>query len=146
MTATTTSLATALDALGAVGVRAGLDPGSARAEGVDLAAALAESVPGAPAAWSAVTGGDARAFFDAAVRSRRWRDAPTDLLAGLVAQGSPSSAEYARALVAVTAAACDLGERVERDHADVRAAHEGALAPPRRRPRLPGWTDRARPP
>ena len=51
-----------------------------------------------------------QAFFDAAVRARRWRQAPTAQLAALVAAGSPHAADYARALVEVASAACDLGE------------------------------------
>jgi ATPase family associated with various cellular activities (AAA)/AAA lid domain len=121
------SLATALDALVAVGARAGLDDAAVRAEGAALAAALAESVPGAPAAWGAVVGGDTQAFFDAAVRSRRWRDSATDLLAQLSAEASPVAGEYARALVGVTAAACDLGEPTVRAVANASIAAAAQL-------------------
>ncbi|HVN11739.1 MAG TPA: AAA family ATPase [Kineosporiaceae bacterium] len=104
------SLAAALDALVAAGVEAGIEPGDARAEGAAFAAALVESVPGAAQAWAAELGLTVQAFFDAAVRARRWRQAPTAQLAGLVAAGSTHAADYARALVEVASAACDLGE------------------------------------
>lgn len=108
------ALATALDALAAAGRDAGLDAVAARDEGARLAAALAESAPGAAAAWAAAVGlpadGATSAFFDAASRGRRWRGAPTQLLDALVAARSPHAEAYARALVEVGAAACDLGE------------------------------------
>ncbi len=107
--------------------RAGLDDEAVRAEGAALAAALAESVPGAPAAWVAVVGGDVQAFFDAAVRSRRWRDSATDLLAQLSAKASPVAGEYAKALVGVTAAACDLGEPTVRAVANASIAAAAQL-------------------
>ena len=61
---------------------------TARAEGAVAAAAVAESAPGAPADWARLA--QARApqdFFDAAVRGRRWRGAPTAVLSDLVARG-----------------------------------------------------------
>src|SRR5947209_7342434 len=103
-------LAPALDALAAAGSEAGIDPADARAEGAAFAAALAESAPGAAKEWAAELGLSVQAFFDAAVRARRWRQAPTAQLAGLVAAGSPHTADYARALVEVASAACGLGE------------------------------------
>jgi hypothetical protein len=51
-----------------------------------------------------------QAFFDAAVRARRWRQSPTALLTALLGAGSPAAADYARALVEVSSAACTLGE------------------------------------
>lgn len=113
---TTTALVTALDALAHAGTAAGVGGPAARAEGERLAAAVAESSPGAPADWLAATspGGPASAtpqpFFDAAVGARRWRSAPTDLLAGLVADGSAHAAGYAEALAAVVDAAAGLGD------------------------------------
>jgi AAA lid domain-containing protein/ATPase family protein associated with various cellular activities (AAA) len=103
-------LVAALDALAAMAGEAGVDPGDARAEGAALAAALAESAPGAAQEWAAELGLSVQAFFDAAVRARRWRQAPTAQLAGLVAAGSSRAADYARALVEVASAACGLGE------------------------------------
>jgi SpoVK/Ycf46/Vps4 family AAA+-type ATPase len=106
-----TSLQSALSALLTVAARAGVSEDLARAEALSLAAALAESAPGAPADWTSVTpGADTQAFFDSAVRGRRWRGAPTAVLTELVAQGSPEKIPYAEALAEVASAACSLGE------------------------------------
>jgi AAA+ superfamily predicted ATPase len=101
----------ALSALLAVAARAGVAEEAARGEALSLAAALAESAPGAPADWAkAVPGGTTQDFFDAAVRGRRWRGAPTAVLTELVAIGSSEKAAYAEALAEVASAACTLGE------------------------------------
>jgi predicted AAA+ superfamily ATPase len=106
-----TSLQDALSALLSVAARAGVPEEAARAEGLSLAAALAESAPGAPADWAAVTpGAGTQDFFDAAVRGRRWRGAPTAVLTDLVAQGSAEKIPYAEALAELASAACSLGE------------------------------------
>jgi SpoVK/Ycf46/Vps4 family AAA+-type ATPase len=106
-----TSLQDALSDLLAVAARAGVPEGVARAEALSLAAALAESAPGAPADWAEVTAGaGTQDFFDAAVRGRRWRGAPTAVLTDLVAQGSPEKIPYAEALAELASAACSLGE------------------------------------
>ena len=99
----TAPLADALAALSAVASAAGVDPAEAAPEGARLAAAVAESSPGAAADWSVQTGvdGGTQAFFDAATRGRRWRAAPTDHLSLLVASGSPHARAYAEALVEV---------------------------------------------
>ncbi|MFI2485395.1 AAA family ATPase [Promicromonospora kroppenstedtii] len=141
---TTTALATALDALARAGTAAGVGGPAARAEGERLAAAVAESSPGAPADWLAATspGRPASAtlqpFFDAAVGARRWRSAPTDLLAGLVADGSAHAAAYAEALAAVVDAAAGLGDpsisaiaAAEGTKAVHRSAAAGRAAAPR---------------
>ncbi|GAA2219791.1 hypothetical protein GCM10010413_08170 [Promicromonospora sukumoe] len=121
---TTTALTAALGALARAGTAAGVDGPAARAEGERLAAAVAESSPGAPADWLAATAsggaaasGSARPtsatlqpFFDAAVSARRWRSAPTDLLAGLIATAPQQAAGYADALAAVVDAAASLGD------------------------------------
>src|SRR5690606_21110298 len=89
---TTTALGAALDALAATATAAGASAAAARAEGERLAAAVAESSPGAPADWLAATTrptSGLQPFFDAAVSARRWRNAPTDLLDQLVTAGSP---------------------------------------------------------
>ncbi|GAA1552037.1 hypothetical protein GCM10009741_65650 [Kribbella lupini] len=105
------SLKDALAALLTVAARAGVTEDSARAEALSLAAALAESAPGASADWAAVTpGATTQDFFDAAVRGRRWRGSPTAVLSELVAQGSPQKVQYAEALAEVASAACSLGE------------------------------------
>lgn len=106
-----TTLDQALEALAAVALSAGLQAETARAEGSALAAAVAESAPGAAADWTvALGGGTTQDFFDAASRGRRWRAAPTATLGALVAQGSSLSLPYAQALAEVASAACDLGE------------------------------------
>ncbi len=131
------SLGAALDGLVAVAASAGIPTAEARAEGAALAAALAESATGAAADWAlqvaagAAGGtGTTQAFFDAASRGRRWRSAPTRLLGELVAIRSPQAADYARALVEVGSAACDLGEptlRVIGNAAVAAAAQLGAV-------------------
>lgn len=110
----TTALAAALDALATAATAAGVSAPAARAEGERLAAAVAESSPGAPADWLAATARPAstgfQPFFDAAVTARRWRSSSTDLLAGLVTTGSPYAAGYAEALATVVDAAAALGD------------------------------------
>ncbi len=115
MTATT-SLAQGLDRLAAVAARAGLDPAAARDEGLRVAAALAEPVPGAAADWAAAAGLQPNdleaantAFFQAASRGRRWRSAPTDLLERLAGANHARAIDYAEALHEVAAAAVTLG-------------------------------------
>ena len=109
--APTRTLDQALDALAAVAESAGVEAGTARAEGAALAAAVAESAPRAAADWiKAIGDGPTEDFFDAASRGRRWRGAPTSTLSGLVAQGSPLSGPYAEAMAEVVSAACSLGE------------------------------------
>ncbi|MET9316913.1 AAA family ATPase [Kribbella sp. NPDC003505] len=101
----------ALSALLTVAGRAGIAEDTARSEALSLAAALAESAPGAPADWGkAVPGGTTQDFFDAAVRGRRWRGAPTAVLTELIANGSSEKSAYAEALAEVASAACTLGE------------------------------------
>ncbi|WP_350281061.1 AAA family ATPase [Kribbella sp. HUAS MG21] len=105
------ALPEALSALVAVAARAGVAEDLARGEALSLAAALAESAPGAAADWgAAVPGGTTQDFFDAAVRGRRWRGSPTAVLSELVAAGSAEKVAYAEALAEVASAACTLGE------------------------------------
>jgi SpoVK/Ycf46/Vps4 family AAA+-type ATPase len=107
----TGGLQEALSALLTVAARAGVAEDTARREALALAAALAESAPGAPADWAkAVPGGTTQDFFDAAVRGRRWRGAPTAVLTELIANGSAERAAYAEALAELASAACTLGE------------------------------------
>ena len=132
----TLTLDQALVALVDVAESAGLDAGAARAEGCALAAAVAESAPGAAASWAAaVGGGTTQDFFDAATRGRRWRAAPTATLSGLVAQGSSHKVPYAEALAEVATAACDLGEPTMRviGNASVAAAAQLTAAGARAR-------------
>jgi len=105
------SLQQAVSDLLTVATRAGISDATARAEALSLAAALAESAPGAPADWAkASPGATTQDFFDAAVRGRRWRGAPTAVLTELITAGSPEKAAYAEALAEVASAACTLGE------------------------------------
>ncbi|MFI7062182.1 AAA family ATPase [Kribbella sp. NPDC050124] len=105
------SLQQAVTDLLAVAARAGVPEDKARAEALSLAAALAESATGAPADWAKATpGATTQDFFDAAVRGRRWRGAPTATLVELIAEGSVEKVAYAQALAEVASAACTLGE------------------------------------
>ena len=110
-TTRTLTLDQALETLATVAESAGVQTQTARGEGSALAAAVAESAPGAAADWAeAVGGGTTQDFFDAATRGRRWRAAPTATLGALVAQGSSLAVPYAEALAEVASAACGLGE------------------------------------
>ena len=126
------TLAEAVDALAALAATAGVDPQSARTEGLALAAAVAESAPRAATDWASAAGSTStQDFFDAASRGRRWRDSPTAILSSLTAQGSPQASDYAGALAEVASAACELGEPTMRviGNASVAAAAQlGALA------------------
>jgi SpoVK/Ycf46/Vps4 family AAA+-type ATPase len=133
------ALRDALSDLLIVAERAGIPESVTRAEALCLAAALAESAPGAPSDWAAVTpGATTQDFFDAAVRGRRWRGAPTAVLSELVAQGSPEKVAYAEALAELASAACALGEPTMRvignasvaAAAQLRAAGARSLATP----------------
>lgn len=109
---TTPELTASLDALAAAARTAGVDEVAARDEGARLAAAVAESSPGAPAAWLAALGHEPAAtgaFFTAASSARRWRTSPTDVLSGLVAARSTHAAAYGQALADVATAAARLG-------------------------------------
>ncbi len=106
------ALAVAVDRLAATGRAAGLTEPACREEGELLAAAVAESSPGAPAQWSATFGRDGQAteaFFEAASAGRRWRTGPTDLLATLVAAHHPQASAYGAALAEVAQTAAVLG-------------------------------------
>ena len=141
-----TTLEQALDALVEIAESAGVEAGTARAEGRALAATVAESAPGAAESWAiAVGGGTTQDFFDAASRGRRWRAAPTAILGGLVAQGSPRSVPYAEALAEVVSAACGLGEPTMRviGNASVAAAAQLTAAGARTAPAVSDTTTSA---
>lgn len=107
----TDDLTAAVTRLVEVAEQAGIQPEQARSEGLALAAALAESATGAAEDWAkASPGASTQDFFDAAVRGRRWRGAPTALLTELVASGSPHATSYAEGLASLASAACSLGE------------------------------------
>ena len=114
---TTAALAAALDSLAATATAVGVSGQAARTEGERLAAAVAESSPGAPADWLKATArptttssSSLQPFFDAAVGARRWRSAPTDLLTELITTSNPKAGQYAEALAAVVDAAAALGD------------------------------------
>lgn len=145
----TLTLDRALVALVDVAESAGLDAVTAKAEGAALAAAVAESAPGAAASWAAAVGGaTTQDFFDAATRGRRWRSAPTATLSGLVAQGSSHKVPYAEALAEVASAACDLGDPTMRviGNASVAAAAQLTAAGARTVPAIPDGTPPTTPP
>src|SRR5665811_1945473 len=140
-TARTMTLDQALETLVAVAESAGVQAETARGEGSNLAAAVAESAPGAAAAWAtAVGGGTTQDFFDAATRGRRWRAAPTATLGALVAQGSTHSVPYAQALAEVVSAACDLGEPTMRVIGNASVAAAAQLTAAGVRPAPPDGT------
>ena len=107
---------------------AGVDADTVRREGAAFAAAIAESAPGAGQDWAEQLGLTLAGFFDAAISARRWRAAPTAILAELAAAGAPAAAGYARALTEVAAAACSLGEPTIRVVANASAASAAQLA------------------
>ena len=116
MTTAESALAESIDALVDVARLAGIDAGAARDEGLRVAAALAESVPGAPHEWAAVAlpavtdlATINEAFFDAASRGRRWRHSPTDLLTSLAASDHDLAGDYAEALTEIASDAVMLG-------------------------------------
>lgn len=131
-------LSAALDALVAVAARAGADPEQARAEALAFAAAVAESAPRAAADWAQAADLETssaeavnRAFFEAASRGRKWRQAPTAVLSRLAAESSEHTTAYAEALTEVASAACELGELTMRvtGNAAVAAAAQLAAIP-----------------
>ncbi|GAB3062935.1 hypothetical protein GCM10027053_26780 [Intrasporangium mesophilum] len=139
-------LAESLDQLTDIAAEAGLDPAQARDEGLRVAAALSEAVPGAATGWAEVAHPgltDLRrindAFFDAASRGRRWRGSPTDLLESLVSSGSSLADEYAEALTEVASAAVMLGTAPIWVIANASAASGAYLAAARAVPRLPAY-------
>ncbi|MEO7753020.1 MAG: AAA family ATPase, partial [Terracoccus sp.] len=116
MSTAASRLAESLTDLTDLAAEAGLDPRAAHTEGLHLAAALAEAVPGAAGGWAEVAlpgvtdlAAVNEAFFDAASRGRRWRSGPTAHLSHLVAARSSLAGEYAEALTEVAAAAVMLG-------------------------------------
>jgi SpoVK/Ycf46/Vps4 family AAA+-type ATPase len=140
------SLQQALSELLAVATRAGIPEDRARTEALSLAAALAESAPGAPADWAKVTpGATTQDFFDAAVRGRRWRGAPTAILTELITQGSAEKAAYAEALAEISSAACTLGEPTMRVVGNASVAAAAQLQAAGARPLQVGTTPTAAP-
>lgn len=149
MTTDESRLAESLEHLSDVAAEAGLDPAAARDEGLRVAAALAEAVPGAASAWAEVaqpglTDGASinEAFFEAASRGRRWRGAPTELLETLIGAQHSLAADYAEALTEVASCAVMLGTAPIWVIANASAASGAYLAaarlPSQARPTFPG--------
>jgi len=105
-------LGTALAALDAAALAAGLDRAAAAEEGLVLSAAVAESNRGAFVEWCREVGVETSAatFMDAAVRGRRYRASATPLASQAAASGSKASAGYQKALADLCQAAAGLGE------------------------------------
>src|SRR6478752_4383249 len=146
-------LAESLEQLSDVAAEAGLDPAAARDEGLRVAAALAEAVPGAAPAWAEVAhpgltdvASINEAFFEAASRGRRWRGSPTDLLEALVDAQHSLAGEYAEALTEVASSAVMLGTAPIWVIANASAASGAYLAaarlPSQRVPAFP-WSESA---
>ncbi|HWJ11879.1 MAG TPA: AAA family ATPase [Nocardioides sp.] len=112
MTGPASSLAEALDALGAVARAAGADESAARAEGEAVAATVSERSRGAFVAWSEQTGRavSAEEHQLAAKRGNRFRAGPTPVMAQLLLEKSAHAADYAGALADVALAGSRLGE------------------------------------
>ena len=141
-------LSTSLSALSAAAAAAGVDPDHARAEGENLAAAVAEASVGSFVEWCTQTSRaiSAETFIAAAMRGRRFRSSATPLLSHLVATRSPRASEYASALAEVATSAALLGEPTPQSvgAAEVAAATQlGAVSHPATAGASPGTdTDR----
>ncbi len=139
MSTSTPTLAAAIAGLLDVAAVAGVDQEAARAEAEALAAAVAESAPGAFLDWVAQTGGDRGAadFTAAASRGRRWRSTATPIAEDLVRRQHAEAAAYARALGEICTAATTLGQpsaAVVANATSAAAAQLGALSAPAPRP------------
>lgn len=107
-----TTLREALDALVGSARAAGLDEAAARAEGEAVAATVSSRSRGAFVDWCEETG-RARSAEEhqlAAKRGNRFRAGPTPLMAQLLLEKSARSADYAAALADVALAGSRLGE------------------------------------
>jgi adenylate kinase family enzyme len=140
----TGDLKAATDVLVALASSAGLPADQARDEGLAFAAAIAEVAPRAAVDWArSQDAGPAdlasvnAAFFDAASRGRKWRQAPTAMLSLLVASNAPQAPDYARALAEVASAACSLGEPTLRVTGNAAVAAAAQLSAARLRPSGP---------
>jgi Holliday junction resolvasome RuvABC ATP-dependent DNA helicase subunit len=104
-------LASALGALRTAGAAARLSETEIDDEAAAFVAGVSAALPAAAEAWARAFQQPAVGFGTAAAKGRPWRDAPTPLLARLVAAGPPEAARgYAEALVELASAACELGD------------------------------------
>ncbi|WP_432557980.1 AAA family ATPase [Granulicoccus sp. GXG6511] len=126
----TGSLREVLDRLAVVADAAGLDPDAARAEGMALAAAVAESGKQAFVAWAEQVGEEpsAERFMTMAQHGRRWRGAPTTLLQELVHTRPAQAPAYAKVLADLCTAACTLGQPNARVAGNAQAAAAAQLS------------------
>ncbi|WIY81976.1 AAA family ATPase [Propionimicrobium sp. PCR01-08-3] len=109
---TSRTLRTALDELTTLAQGLSVDPGQARIEGEQLAAAVCEPSTGAYLDWAHELGREpsSQEFFAAASKGRRWRAGPTPLMSQLGNTSVEQAQQYLTALSAVVAAACTLGQ------------------------------------
>ena len=123
------TLSEAIEHLSTTAQDVGLDPAVARAEGWQLAAAVAESNRQAFVEWAGVQGlePDAESFMVAAQAGRRWRSAPTRLLQEVQMSRPTSAASYAAALAEVCTSAAVLGEPGPRSMGNAQAAAAAQL-------------------
>jgi adenylate kinase family enzyme len=100
------SLPDAIEAVRSAAEAVGLPPDEAEAEAHHLSAAIAEPAGGAYLSWTSALGlpASAQTFFDAAVRGRRYRFAPTPLLSQLSWTRPGSAGDYLCALTDVCTA------------------------------------------
>ncbi|PWD51739.1 hypothetical protein C8046_14870 [Serinibacter arcticus] len=125
----------AVDRLLAAGTEAGLDADRIRTEAGAVAAAVAESAPGAPADWLRVFGRERTTeFFSAANAGRRLRTSPSDTLVALRLTRRDEATAYADALVELAAAAAvglgRPGPIVAQVASEVATAQRGSSAAP----------------
>ncbi|WP_051214896.1 AAA family ATPase [Granulicoccus phenolivorans] len=132
-------LSDALDRLAAIGEAAGIDRTAARAEGMALAAAVAEANNQAFVDFADELGEQPSAvrFMELAQHGRKWRSAPTALLSELIATKPNQAPAYAKMLGTVAMAACTLGQPGPRaaGNAQAAAAAQQSALPHRPRPR-----------
>lgn len=123
------TLAEAIEHLSTTAQDAGVDPATARTEGWQLAAAVAESNRQAFVEWAEAQGfePDAESFMVAAQAGRRWRGAPTRLLQEVQASHPARAASYAAALAEVCTSAAVLGEPGPRSMGNAQAAAAAQL-------------------
>lgn len=124
------ALREALARLEVVADAAGLDRAGARAEGMALAATVAESARQAFVDWADQVGEapSAERFMTMAQHGRRWRGAPTTLLQELVQTRPAQAPAYAKVLADVCTAACTLGQPNARVAGNAQAAAAAQLS------------------
>ncbi|WP_211223209.1 AAA family ATPase [Propionicicella superfundia] len=130
----TKTLPEAVAAAADIAGSAGMDRAEAETEARQLSAAVAEPAGGAYLVWTAALGLEpsAEAFFEAAVKGRRFRASPTPLLSRLSWTDPSAARRYAAALADVCAAAAALApsdDLVAGAARSARAAQASAVSP-----------------